>query len=163
MKSGKAPKYKIGLSKDPEGRLGKLQTGNPDKLVLLYTRKLTKDSTEKEARDALKDTDAYEKADGGSEWVIKKYEWTDIIDDLNYEVDKCESKDEYQAKIENLLINKFGWQRVENKLIQPCFEREYIWFSKSYVRWDIKFTKPYVRWDIAKDIIECRRIIENEH
>ena len=60
-----------------------------------------------------------------------------------------------KTKIENLLINKFGWKKnVEDKLIQPCFEHRY---RGPTIR------KPYVVWDIAKDIIECRRIIENEH
>ena len=59
-----------------------------------------------------------------------------------------------KTKIENLLINKFGWKKVKNKFIQPCFEHGY---------GNPTTSKPYVRWDIAKDIIECRRIIENEH
>jgi len=94
IKNGKRPIYKIGLSKSPRKRIKEMQTGNPEKLNLLFTRKIADRKTENEVRNTLLNTDAYEQADGGSEWIIKKYEHTKIIDDVNHAIRKCETNKE---------------------------------------------------------------------
>lgn len=49
------PNLKIGYSRDSNNRLSSLQTGNPNKLILLWTFEAADRGTEKEIHKALED------------------------------------------------------------------------------------------------------------
>ena len=80
--------YKIGFSKTPEKRVKSLQTGHPNKLSLLYTKKVSEQNIKKIEKQIHKAI-SYKRTKG--EWFNIILE--DAISEVNYAVIRYEKNE----------------------------------------------------------------------